>query len=290
MLVIPEIIDQHAEESSFLWLLRNAAVGEPHYRLADLAQLDERVEANLDGLRIAGERGWTTCSQAMGIGEPGEVFAAGVLAFEAKVPERMDAVLAAVVKSPELQSALCSALGWIDFALIADAANKMLGSDLAFLKRIALSAYAIHRQDPGPVLAKHILHDDPGVRSRALKAAGELGRLDLLPLALECLGDGDDKCRFYAAWSATLLGDAAGLDILKTFVQDRSVYATRACDLVVRKMNPADALGWLNALARQEETITAAIQACGALGDPQAVEWLIGMMHKLVPHRLMVHN
>lgn len=54
---IPLIIDQHAEGAAFLWLLRDAAVAAPHYSLKDLAGLDNRVEAHLDGLRSgAGNR------------------------------------------------------------------------------------------------------------------------------------------------------------------------------------------------------------------------------------------
>ena len=52
---IPHIIDQHAEEAAFLWLLRSNAVSAPHYDLDDLSGLDERVEAHIDGLRIAGD-------------------------------------------------------------------------------------------------------------------------------------------------------------------------------------------------------------------------------------------
>ena len=37
---IPHIIDQHAEEAAFLWLLRSDAVSAPHYDLEDLVRLD----------------------------------------------------------------------------------------------------------------------------------------------------------------------------------------------------------------------------------------------------------
>ena len=55
--VISSIVSQHAEEAAFLWLLRSHALRAPHYALKDLAKLDGRVEAHLDGLpqdRIAG--------------------------------------------------------------------------------------------------------------------------------------------------------------------------------------------------------------------------------------------
>jgi hypothetical protein len=62
-MIIKHIVEQHAEEAAFLWLLRDAAVGAPHYDLKDLARLDERVEAHLDGLRIAGVEGWEICRE-----------------------------------------------------------------------------------------------------------------------------------------------------------------------------------------------------------------------------------
>ena len=61
--VIESIINQHAEEASFLWLLRNEAVHQPHYDLNDLAELDDRVKAHIDGLRIAGDKGWEICKE-----------------------------------------------------------------------------------------------------------------------------------------------------------------------------------------------------------------------------------
>jgi uncharacterized protein (TIGR02270 family) len=80
--IIETIVSQHAEEAAFLWLQRDGAVHEPHYSLKDLAKLDDRVEAHLDGLRIAGEGGWSLCRKNLEIKEPGEVFAAGVLALK----------------------------------------------------------------------------------------------------------------------------------------------------------------------------------------------------------------
>lgn len=278
MRILPDIVEQHAEEAAFNWLLRDSAVSDPHYKLADLAHLDDRMEANIDGLRIAADAGWDICAEAMVIEEPGEVFAAGVLAFESQIPKRMDGLLAAVEGEVELQRALCSALGWIEFHQVAGPANKLLDADLAFLKRIALSVYAIHRQDIGPALATYISDTDPGVRSRSLKAAGELGRIDLLPMVIDCIDEKDEECRFYAAWSATLLGDKAGIDRLKRIAEDKSVYDQRACELAVRKMDHGRALQWLNELGRHSASIRLAINGYGALGDPQAIPWLIEMM------------
>ncbi len=278
MRIISNVIEQHAEEASFDWLLRNNAVGAAHYDLPDLAHLDDRINANLDGLRIAGEAGWEICREILPVADPGEIFTAGVLAFEALVPQRMDALLAAVEMDDALKRGLVSALGWIGFDTIAGPAQRLLAADLAFLKYIGLAAHAVHRRDPGVALAQLVADQDPLVRARALKAAGELGRLDLGPAVCSHLQEQDEKCRFYAAWSATLLGNSSGTGSLKALAAAPGAYARRACELAVRKIAPEDARQWLAQLAQQSQTLGTAIHGYGALGDPAAVAWLIEVM------------
>src|SRR5207249_11649753 len=94
MRIIQSIAEEHAEEAAFLWLLRDRSVVGPRFRLKDLVRLDARIAAHLDGLRFADQDGWAICrAEADAHDEPGEVFAAGVLAFESENLDRVDAVL-----------------------------------------------------------------------------------------------------------------------------------------------------------------------------------------------------
>ena len=61
--VIKAIIEQHAEEAAFLWTTRDRAVHSPNYSLKDLSGLEERVEAHLDGLRVAEELAGTSANR-----------------------------------------------------------------------------------------------------------------------------------------------------------------------------------------------------------------------------------
>ena len=97
---IAAVVGQHAEEAAFQWLLRDSAVSAPHYDLADLAKLDGRVEAHIDGLRIAGDEGWNLCAEALERQEAGEVFAAGVLALKSKDQSRLEKVFAVAQEEP----------------------------------------------------------------------------------------------------------------------------------------------------------------------------------------------
>jgi len=55
--------------------------------------------------------------------------------------------------------------------------------------------------------AKRIDDPDSCVRARALRAAGELGRRELVSRFAETLGDDDPMCQFWAAWGGRSAGD-----------------------------------------------------------------------------------
>jgi uncharacterized protein (TIGR02270 family) len=286
MTVISDIIEEHAEEAAFLWLRRDYALGEPHYSLEDLANLDERVEANLDGLRIAGDTGWQICVEALAIQEPGEVFAAAFLALESQKTDRVDVVLAAVEEDPLLQRAFVAAMAWMAFDHIYALATKLLAADAPFKKRMGLAAFAAHRRDPGEVLAQVVAHEDIALRARALKACGELGRADLLPSVFEGLKDSDAHCRFHAAFSAALMGELYPVKILKEIAAEPSPYQGAACNMALRAMDLADAQVWLADLRSQPDCHRAAITGYGILGDPANIPWLIEAMQDVEVARL----
>src|SRR6516165_2324991 len=139
--VIAEVLDQHAEEAAFLWTLRTAAVSQPHYLLVDLARLDQRVEAHLDGLRAAGVPGWEIIKcQLDELGGSGEVFAAAVLAFESEDSAKIQEVLAAGTAKPEAVRGLISALGWLPYEQALMHIKPLLGAADTVLKRVGIAA------------------------------------------------------------------------------------------------------------------------------------------------------
>ncbi len=178
--IIPNIITQHAEEAAFLWLLRDSAVNEPHYSLSDLAHLDDRVEANIDGLRIASDEGWEICKEALVWEESGEYFIAAFLAFESDKDDRIQSVIEAGSDSPELSRGIISALGWLPYQQAEGHIKKLLYEQSSVLRYIGIATSAIHRQYPGQPLFDALSSSDLLLKSRALKAVGELKRRDLL--------------------------------------------------------------------------------------------------------------
>lgn len=276
--IIPDIVTQHAEEAAFLWLLRDAAVGAPHYDLDDLADLDERVEAHIDGLRVAGEAGWELCVEALAFEEPGELFAAGVLAFEGDDPGRVDAVFEAAAAAPDAFRGIASALGWVEWEQGWIHVERMLADARPERRRAGIAACALWRADPEEPLAAAVADGDAALRARAFRAAGELGRVDLLAALGPGFGDEDDRCRFHAAAAATLLGERAAIAPLAAFAVPDGAFAERAVALAARAMPAADAMAWLRDLAGDPACMRLAAIGAGAVGDPSYVPWLVELM------------
>ncbi len=277
--VIPHIIDQHAEEAAFLWLLRNAAVHAPHYDLADLAKLDDRVEAHLDGLRIAADCGWQIVSDNLQAEEAGEVFAAAILALEGNSIERIKQVYETVEKVPETLPGLVSAFGWVAPQNPQGKVNGLLVSDKPLWRRVGIRACAIHRVDPGKFFDQAIEDEDSALKSCALRTAGEIGRVELKPRLQVLLDHGDQAVRFWVAWSSVLLGDrGAALAVLQREIVSNGCFCERAMQVALPVMDAQTVKSSLKALAENKETVRQAIKGIGIGGDPRYVPWLIQHM------------
>jgi hypothetical protein len=88
--VIEDIVRQHAEQAAFLWTVYDKALldpaDNPDMDAEGLARLVERLEAYLDGVRIAGEDGRRIAVERFKeFPEAGELFVLRMLAAERPV-------------------------------------------------------------------------------------------------------------------------------------------------------------------------------------------------------------
>lgn len=279
-MVVKGIISEFADEAAFLWFLRSRAVDEPHYSLDDLARLDERLDAQLDGLRVAGGGGWERCKESLGSSNPAECFVPGVLAFESGETERVQVMLDAVDNNYAKARVLISALGWLSYERACPELEKLLVSESPMHRYIGIAASAIHRHDPGHPLDKAVNDPDVLLMARGLRAHGELAReIKITSSRLrENLTDDDEGIRFSSAWSAALAGNDEAVAVLKDFVCTDSPYKDKALKTALRRMAPAAALSWQEQLAKSPQTIRCAVIGAGVIGDPVLVPWIIEKM------------
>jgi uncharacterized protein (TIGR02270 family) len=284
---IAQVVEEHAVDSAFYWLLRDAAVSQPHFALRHLARLDDHLAAQLDGLQIAGDEGWAACREGLEHNEPGELFAASVVALESGDPARIETVVALVSGAPELSRALVAALAWVPLAQAGPHLARLLDGRAAELRLVALAAAAAHRADFGPALSAALLDGESALRARSCRAVGELGRSDLLWATERELRAEDPEVLFSAAWSTAVLSpNPEALSALARIAQSDSRHRDRALQTAMRRAEPHAAKKWVQRLAQDGTTLRLALQGAGAIGDPADIPWLVE--HMKIPEQARV--
>ncbi len=276
--IINKIISQHCEDAAFLWQIRSFAVNDPHFLLQDLCEIDDRIEANIDGLEIAIDRGWKICQEELEWEYSGETFTAVVLALKSREMQRVKAVQKKISKNPDMINGMISAFGWLDYSHTKPFIKSFSTTEPPLAKYIGLSASAIHRKCRMNFVTTAAEAEDPLLRARAIRAVGEMGKEEYHTIAKSHLTDDDPTCRFWAAWSAALFKDISALTVLTGIAEKGSKHSEAACQTAMRLMRPQEGRDWLSFLSKDPEKQRLAIKGAGALGDPSLIEWLIEFM------------
>ncbi|MDE0851230.1 TIGR02270 family protein [Yoonia sp.] len=277
---IPIILTQHVEDAAVLWERRRRAVNAPHYNAMYLSRLDEQLEAHVDGLRIAGSAGWDQAVAAFeDIQGGGEAFILSTLAFGHQDASLIPPLIELIQTDPKnFLSPAASGIGWLHRSALQGKVDPLLNSADPVARGLGIGACAVHRVDLGARLAP-FLDDVTGVKRRAVRLAGELGRADLLPQIQMLCDDADGETAYWAAWSAVLLGDrGTALQRLLTTALSGGPKAEHALRTALPAMGFDAGCKWLNGQPTTAETIAIKIIGYGILGDAGAVPWLITQM------------
>lgn len=275
---LAEVIAEHADEAAFLWLQRTHAVHAPNYSPSQFADLDERLAAHVDGLRVAGDDGWRCAAYALENEGPEDFFPAAVLAIES-TDAHFDDLMARAEKAPQAVPGLVSALGWVEPAQLGGRVKALLDGKAPLARKLGIAACVLHRRDPGVALDAALADQADSVRIRALRAAGELGRTDLLPRVLALLGEAKPELRFWAARSAVLLGDRGhALDALRAFALEPGPRQSKAFQLALQAMEVKAGHALLAACTNLPGAMRLRIVGAGFVGDARYAPWLIEQM------------
>ena len=286
--IIPVVVAQHVEDAAVLWAQRSELVRRGHVKLHQLRRFDDRLAAHLDGLCVAGPEAWPLCLAALEKPSEGAMFTATRHALEArrsaKSSDRLDLLFSAVQGDGPGMRGLLSAFAW-QTGDVSWQRGKSCPANEAIYRRAVVTAAALRRRDVADELASHELlswarSPHAAIRARAWRAAGELGRRELVSTcAASMLEEKDEACRFWSAWSAVLLGDReSALALLASLAMQPGPWRERAFDLVLLAMPVPSAHQLLQPLSRQPSETRRLIRGAGRVGDPRYIPWLIGNM------------
>ncbi len=258
--------------------VRGVLVRAPHVKLLQLGRTDERLAAHLDGLSVSSDCGEGLSQTALDDPGVGPLFVSAVLAIERRDIQQIERLLSLLNTVPDAPRALSSAFGWVAPELLRGITAPLLANESPGARWLGIAACAQHRVDPGAPLAAAIEHADTRLRSRALQAAGELGRIDLLAACQAYLQD-EPSVSLLAARSAALLGDrGAALSTLRALALQSSPHQLEALALSLFMADAEAARGLVKELAANGAPLRTLIKAAAWAGDAQVMPWLFKHM------------
>lgn len=277
--IIAVVVQQHVEDAAILHATRTAFTRAPHVKLSHLRRFDDRLAAHLDGLAVAGKQALPLCEAALEMPNAGAMFVAGVRALDEGEKNTLLRLIVLAQSIPECSKGLASAFGWLEREQLRGVVTNFLNSPAPERRLLGLTASSLHRLDPGLIRARQLEDPDAAVRARALRAAGELGKRELVSTIAAAIGDEDPLCRFWAGWAAVLLGDRLeALEYLKAIGSTDESQQPRALHLALQALPVADAHAMLQRFAQDPAEVRMLLQGSGLVGDPAYIPWLIGQM------------
>ncbi|MER2526518.1 MAG: TIGR02270 family protein [Candidatus Competibacter denitrificans] len=279
---IKDEITHCIDEAKALWKKRQIGIDAPYFSLRDLANLDSRLNQQLDALRQNSTQSWSLLEQRFTGPQYSldDLFPATVLAFSETASQSWRGFLIELIGTDERPiTAVIETLGWLPLDHIKEPLLQLLAAANPLHQRIALAVCAHHRADAGDYLTAALQSDVPELRACALKAAGEIGRLDLLPALRQHLTAEPPDQRFWAAWSAIRMGERGQItEILGEFALTDSPLYQFALPLLPHTLPEPHRQHWLEAIKDQAVHSRDAITSVGATGDPWQIPWLVAQM------------
>lgn len=280
------VIEQHAEDAAALSRIHARAVNAPLYRLRDLALLDERILAHLEGLRTSGTVALTLARRGLALEDPGAIFVVGYLAFSQQDAEAIRRVVLAAASNHRFMEALLDGISWVGFSEIEQTVPLLARSDKPEYRRLAVSVLAAHRVQSDQWFRTMAVDADATVRARTFRAIGETKFRALEPLLRESYRASEPAGRFWASWSMGLFGDTqAAAEAYQTGIGHPELSAF-GLESAMRAGEPSWARELIRLLVQDDATIRRGIVAAGFFGDPGVVPWLIQLIEQPVYARV----
>jgi uncharacterized protein (TIGR02270 family) len=272
------VLEQHYDEAAFLAETRPATVFQAHILLDELARFDARYDSNVAGLIVSGRGAWEFCEKQWDESDIGGMVVVVRVALSNGEFDFIVEKLSGSMAQGSGKQALAAALDWQDAQHLAEFEAKLTNRHEIGLDTVFFTARSRLRIATPAEVEQNLSSESPDRQVSALRAIGEMGHRSLLAHCHNNLRSDDENLRFWAAWSAVLVGDKTAAETLKPFVEAESPQAYRAIYLAPRALEAESCRAWLRELAQSEMTRRLALIGCGIAGDPMYIPTLIHQM------------
>ena len=275
--VLIKFSEIYMDEAVFLSLVRSSALLSTNYLLGEIAELEERLDANLDGLRVFGDEGWKCCENNLDIKEAGEILTASLVALNPLNKRKLEKVFSIAGDDQILLNAIVSAFVWYSFEDVNNLLVELFASKEISKQYVGLCAFAEHRQPPEILFSQALKTKDERLISRAIQAVAETGMRKLYPAIVPFIESDNESIAFQACWAATRFGHKEGMEKLKSFVAS-PLYYEKALQYVVMQKDINNTVDIIKKLLSDENTARFGVIGLGYLGNPKTIPKIIECM------------
>ncbi|MEM7257889.1 MAG: hypothetical protein AAF404_10920, partial [Pseudomonadota bacterium] len=274
--IVDNVVFQHAENACALWLQRHSAVAEPHYTFSDLVHLDNRVEANLDGLRIAGKHALPIVDEFIVGEDDGAYFTKSILLLEKGALKEFLDLVESVENNRVLLEEIEAALSWVKPDYLATVVKDLLSGENTCLVELGLKACAAHRKPARTFIGSSLQSQDADLRATAMQVGANTGLAELQNMLLGFTDFETDREKFQCARALSLLGNQGAASVLlHALATGDSAYKSTAVSLMAMFNDASLGRSLLKTLDNTPGRQRDVVRGFGFLGDPVAVDWLI---------------
>ncbi|HET6763122.1 MAG TPA: hypothetical protein VFH27_05600, partial [Longimicrobiaceae bacterium] len=276
---IAGLLDTHLDELGFLWGRWRAALRDPDYTVAAVAQLEERIRAHLQGVLVPGEQALPRLVELLGDDDADLAFAAAYSLLHRGEPTLTEQVIGpfAAAEDEGVIQALAMALAYAPLRrAVLEGLRALVSARPALRSTAAAEVLAFHGalDLTGEQLRWFLEDDDPATRLAGWRLAALLG-LQLAPHAYaQALRDDEPAMAAAALEAGAWAGVQGVLPALRRLAEAPSPARMGALRLLAVLGTPEDAPG-VYALACAAELGPERFRLAGAYGDPRFVPMVL---------------
>ncbi len=171
------LLEEHLEEVQMLWELRRTALRDPDYTIEEFTEVEERLEAHVDGLLIGGDHALPLLGEGLSQTDPIEVFSASYVLLRRESGRCADLVMDSFLSAEgETLEGVTHSLVHGPVDLVRDRLLTTAKDASPAIAAAAMEALTFHRDRSvtHDRLSEFFAHEDAGVRSAAWRITGML--------------------------------------------------------------------------------------------------------------------
>lgn len=274
---IPDVLDEHLDEMAFLWGQRQNALRSPTHTMRELADLEQRIEAHVEGVLVVGDESLPLLEAELSVGDGLRVFASAYTLLRRRDASSASFVLDAFRTSQgEGLNGLRQALSHESLDPIQPDVESLFQSAPTPTAVAAAEALAFHGvlRVTAPEIERFLADEDPGVRQGGWRLVGYLG----LPLEAKAYAaavrDEEPAVRRTALEAGAWCGEPGVLALGRMVAENPTLENLDALELLAVLGGPDD-LSLITTIGRAQELGPERFHLLGAYGHPGVIDLIL---------------